>query len=239
MLCTILLFSLDAVGKEFKVQLAAFVDKAPFTHFVFSGVNDVYMNIDQNNIYRYYLRKTYNNREEAEKVRCIVIDRGFPNAQIVDVEKQMTLCGKPCPYATPTTTFASDDTEILQMKSIFFGFDKSVLDLVSQKKLDILYQSLVENPELKVKILGHTDSKGPAEYNIALSKRRARTTRNYLISKGIHANRINAIVFGESTPVKSNIDEDGKDSLLGRRYNRRVVVALYNANGEIVSSKIR
>ena len=127
MLCTILLISINSKAKEFKVQLAAFIEKAPFTHFVFSGINDVYMNIDQNNIYRYYLRKTYETRREAELVKKLVINRGFPNAQVVDVDEQMTLCGKPCPYATPTTTFSSDDTEILQMKSLFFGFDKSVL----------------------------------------------------------------------------------------------------------------
>jgi outer membrane protein OmpA-like peptidoglycan-associated protein len=222
-------------AKEFKIQLAAFIEKAPFTHFVFAGVNDVYLNIDQNNIYRYYLRKIYNNRQNAELVKTLLINRGFPNAQVVDVEKQMMLCGKPCPYASPTTTFSSDDTEILQMKSIFFGFDKSVLDLISQKKLDLLYQALLKNPDLNVKILGHADSKGSAEYNINLSKRRARAARNYLISKGIHANRIKAIVFGESTPIKSNINQDGKDSPLGRKYNRRVVVALYNSKGEIVS----
>jgi len=237
MLCTILLLSVNAEAKEFKVQLAAFVEKAPFTHFVFSGINDVYMNIDQNNVYRYYLRKTYDNRKDAEQVKKLVIDRGFPNAQVVDVDEQMTLCGKPCPYATPITTFSSDDTEILQMKSIFFGFDKSVLDLESQRKLDVLYKTLLGNPDLKVKISGHTDSKGKAEYNIALSKRRARSARNYLIFKGIPAFRINAIVFGESTPVKSNFSQDGKDSQLGRRYNRRVIVALYDAKGEIVCSE--
>jgi len=233
MLCTILLLSLNAAAKEFKIQLAAFVEKAPFTHFVFAGINDVYMNIDQNNIYRYYLRNTYDSRQEAEQIRKIVIDRGFSNAQVVDVDEQMMLCGKPCPYATPTTTFSSDDTEILQMKSIFFGFDKSVLDLESQRKLDVLYKSLLENPDLNVKILGHTDSKGSAEYNILLSKRRARSARNYLIAKGIHASRINAIVFGEATPLKSNINQEGKDSPFGRKYNRRVVVTLYNSKGEI------
>ena len=96
---------------------------------------------------------------------------------------------------------------------------------------------MIKNPDLKVKISGHTDSKGKAEYNIALSKRRARAARNYLISKGIPAYRINAIVFGESTPVKSNINQDGKDSPLGRKYNRRVVVALYDTKGEIVRSE--
>ncbi len=237
MLCTSLLLSLSVAAKEFKIQLAAFVEKAPFTHFVFAGVNDVYMNIDQNNIYRYYLRQTYDNRKKAENVVKILAYRGFPNALVVDFEEQMKLCGDPCHYVSQTTTFSSDDTEILQMKSIFFGFDKSVLDLNSQKKLDILYKALLENPNLRVKILGHADSKGSAEYNIALSTRRARATRNYLIAKGIPAYRINAIVYGESAPVKSNINQDGKDSPLGRKYNRRVLVALYNEKGEIISSQ--
>lgn len=237
-LCAIFLFSLKIDAKEFKIQLAAFVEKAPFTHFVFAGVYDVYMNIDQNNIYRYYLRQTYFDLAEAEKTKELLISRGFPNAQVVDVDQQMLLCGKPCPYATPTTTFSSEETEVLQMKSIFFGFDKSVLDLNSQKKLDVLYKALLENPDLKVKILGHSDSKGSAEYNIALSKRRVRSARNYLISKGIPAYRISAIVFGESTPLRSNINQEGEDSPEGRQYNRRIVVALYNPKGEIVSSEI-
>lgn len=238
MLSTIFLFFFNLQAKEYKIQLAAFVEKAPFTHFVFAGINDVYMNVDQNNIYRYYLRRIYDDRQQAEQVKAVLISRGFPNAQVVDVEEQMILCGKPCPYTTSTTTFASNETEILQMKAIFFGFDKSVLDLDSQKKLDELYEALIENPDLRVKILGHADSKGNAEYNIALSKRRARATRSYLIANGIPAYRINAIVFGESAPLKSNVTEDGEDSPQGRQYNRRVVVALYDAKGEIVGSDL-
>lgn len=237
MLCAILLISLKAEAKEFKIQLAAFIEKTPFTHFVFNGVNDVCMNIDQNNVYRYYLRQTFKDRKKAEKVKNILVTRGFPNAQVVDFDKQMMLCGKPCPYSSPTTTFSSDDTEILQMKTIFFGFDRSVLDLESQRKLDILYDALVANPSLKVKISGHSDSKGPAEYNIRLSKRRARAALNYLIGKGLPLKRTDAIVFGESTPIKSNINQDGKDSPLGRKYNRRVVVALYDSKGEIVGAE--
>ena len=93
---------------------------------------------------------------------------------------------------------------------------------------------LESNSDLKVQILGHTDSKGSAEYNVALSCRRARAARNYLIGRGIQAFRIDSIVYGESAPVTSNSKGDGKDSPLGRKYNRRVVVALYDQKGEIV-----
>ncbi len=234
MLCTIIVFSLNLNAKEFKVQLAASVEKIPFTHFAFAGINDVVMNTDQNNIFRYYLRESFQKKEEAERAKQRIIQRGFPNVQIIDMEEQRLLCGYPCPYFSDVSIFSSNETEALQLKTIFFDFDVSVLNLKAKRQLDKLISILEKNPDLKVKVFGHTDSKGSADYNIALSGRRARAARNYLIGKGIPAYRIDVKVYGESTPVTSNKKIDGEDFPLGRKYNRRVVVALYDAKGEIV-----
>jgi outer membrane protein OmpA-like peptidoglycan-associated protein len=119
------------------------------------------------------------------------------------------------------------------MRTIFFDFDKSILSWDSKIELNKIYNAMVENAGISVWIQGHTDSKGSAEYNIKLSKRRARATRNYLIAKGIPAHRITVKVFGESAPLVTN-QEDTIDSPSGRKYNRRVVVALYNEEGEIL-----
>ncbi|HHS95157.1 MAG TPA: OmpA family protein [Phaeodactylibacter sp.] len=220
-------------AQDYRVQLAAFVQKVPFTHFALAGVMNVYMYQDQNNIYRYYLDKRYFNLVQAKKICMEVKARGFVNAQVVDMLKQKENCGFPCPYITKTRTFSSQAMEELHMRTLFFDFDKSSLSRESKIELNKIYKVLVKNKNLHVMIQGHTDSKGSAAYNVKLSKRRARAARNYLIAKGIPSRRISVKVFGESAPLVHN-KEEAKDSPLGRRYNRRVVVALYNEWGEIV-----
>jgi len=84
-------------------------------------------------------------------------------------------------------------------------------------------------------VQGHTDARGSAEFNLALSIRRARTARNYLVAKGIHSKRIKVKVFGESTPVAINISVDGTDEPDGRKYNRRAVLVLTDQYDEVVN----
>ena len=110
--------------------------------------------------------------------------------------------------------------------------NKSTLTKSAQAELDEVARILKENRRLKILVSGHTDSKGSAEYNIALSKRRARNSRNHLVNKGIKSNRIVAEVFGESFPEKDNLDEQG------RKFNRRVVLAIFDPdNGQVIFSK--
>ena len=122
------------------------------------------------------------------------------------------------------------------MQTLFFDFDKSTLNRDSKIELNKIYNILSQDKTLRVLIQGHTDSKGSAEYNIRLSKRRGRAARNYLIAKGIPSHRIVVKVFGESAPLLTNQNIEGKDSPLARKFNRRVVVALYNDLGEIVKN---
>ena len=75
---------------------------------------------------------------------------------------------------------------------------------------------LEANPTVKVELHGHTDSIGSDAYNQALSDKRANAVRDYLVSKGISANRLNAIGKGELDPVASNETPEG------RAQNRRV-----------------
>jgi len=83
----------------------------------------------------------------------------------------------------------------------------------------ILYdaaKTLLKNPDLKVEIQGFTDNIGAEGYNKKLSQKRADIVKNYLISKGISANRLNAVGYGESNPVADNKTSDG------RAMNRRI-----------------
>ena len=79
-----------------------------------------------------------------------------------------------------------------------------------------------DNPTAKIKIIGHTDSKGEEDYNQLLSKIRANFIKNYLNSKGIGWSRMNSVGLGESKPVAENTTSSGLDNKQGRQKNRRV-----------------
>jgi len=232
-----LCYSVCLFAQPYRVQLAAYVEKVPFSYFSEAHIFGVYMLTDQNNIYRYYIGE-FRERAEADLLVKEARNKGFNNAYVIDIEEQRQLCGKPCPYISPSSTYSDESTEILNLQNVFFGFNQSILTRESKRALDNVVAVLRENPHLKILVSGHTDSKGSAEYNISLSKRRARNARNYLINKGIKSSRIKAEVFGESKKFQSNIDADGKDDPQGRKFNRRVVLAIYDPNnGQIPFDK--
>lgn len=104
----------------------------------------------------------------------------------------------------------------IKLKNIFFDFGKSTLKKESFPELDKLYKFLIENPEIKVEIAGHTDNKGAAEKNMQLSRWRARSVQQYLVQKGINIKRVSFNGYGLDKPVASNKTE------AGRALNRRV-----------------
>lgn len=72
------------------------------------------------------------------------------------------------------------------------------------------------NPTIKIKVQGHTDSIGSEQYNLDLSPKRADAVRDYLIKRGVGADRLIAKGLGESVPIATN------DTPEGRAENRRV-----------------
>ncbi|HET8736620.1 MAG TPA: OmpA family protein [Pricia sp.] len=87
----------------------------------------------------------------------------------------------------------------LKTEMIYFEFDKSVIRQESAKELDKLVSVMKEYPGMAIKIESHTDSRGSGAYNKYLSDKRAKSTRNYIISQGIAPERIeSAIGYGES-----------------------------------------
>ncbi|UCE17437.1 MAG: OmpA family protein [Gemmatimonadota bacterium] len=107
--------------------------------------------------------------------------------------------------------------EVIRLRGITFEFNKSTIRPGSYPILDDAAQTMIEIPELKVQIEGHTDSKGSDEYNQKLSEARANSVRNYLITRHqINPNRIVAVGFGERRPVADNDTEEG------RQLNRRI-----------------
>ncbi|WKB82814.1 OmpA family protein [Cellulophaga omnivescoria] len=86
----------------------------------------------------------------------------------------------------------------LKTEKIFFDFDKSYIRQDASVELDKLVDVMTEYPNMKIKIESHTDVRGNDAYNKYLSDKRAKSTRKYIISKGIDASRIiSAIGYGE------------------------------------------
>jgi OOP family OmpA-OmpF porin len=109
--------------------------------------------------------------------------------------------------------------------------------LESKEELQDVAQKMKENPALKLKLLGHTDAVGSAQANVQLATNRARSARNYLINKGIRADRMYIKVFGESEPAAPNALDDGEDIPENRKWNRRVVLTLIDEAGEVKTDK--
>ena len=90
------------------------------------------------------------------------------------------------------------DNQIV-INPIFFDFDKSNIRTDAQYELENIVDVLRKHPTMVIKIESHTDSRGRDKYNMKLSDRRAKSTRDYLLSRDIEASRIeSAIGFGES-----------------------------------------
>lgn len=98
----------------------------------------------------------------------------------------------------------------------FFATSGASLTSKAKTQLNDYVEYLNENTDAKVKVLGHTDSRGAASFNQRLSLKRANSVKDYLNSKGVSANRIETVGMGESNPVASNM------SKVGRAENRRV-----------------
>ncbi len=111
------------------------------------------------------------------------------------------------------------ETEV--MENIYYEFDKAVLLDESFSSLDKLVDMLNANPNVRIEIGGHTDSKGNDDYNQRLSEARAKSVVDYLVSKNIDPARLTSVGYGEKFPVAPNTNPDGTDNPEGRQKNRR------------------
>ena len=84
------------------------------------------------------------------------------------------------------------------IKNILYDFDDDAIRADASIELDRLVAFLNENPNIRIELSSHTDSRGNNNYNLNLSQRRAKSAVNYLISKGISSSRLEAKGYGET-----------------------------------------
>lgn len=106
--------------------------------------------------------------------------------------------------------------QVVRLNNVFFDFDKYDLRSESFVELDRVVKLLNENPKIEIEMSAHTDSYGSDDYNFTLSDNRAKSVREYIISKGIAPGRIISQGYGETKPVAPN------DTPENRQLNRRV-----------------
>ena len=121
-----------------------------------------------------------------------------------------------CPEERKLVKFEGDQIKLNQQ--VFFKTNKSAIMPVSFPLLDEVTQVLRENPNIHIRIEGHTDSKGKPKANLKLSKDRAASVRKYLEDKGIDPGRMTSEGFGQERPIEDNTTE------AGRAANRRVEI---------------
>ena len=129
----------------------------------------------------------------------------------------------PAPPAAPRAVAVAPVTKkVIILIGVNFAFDSAELTPETRAILDEHAALLKKESFSKVQVAGHTDSIGPEDYNEKLSERRAKAVMDYLASKGIPRERLEAMGYGESRPIDTN------DTREGREKNRRVTLRMYD-----------
>lgn len=140
---------------------------------------------------------------EAENLNGVNDEDGCPDAGQTLVKISQTLI-----EVNQQINFATDSDKIIGQRSF--------------KILNIITTVLKQNPQIRLRIEGHTDDRGSREHNLDLSKRRAESVKTYLIKQGINESRLDAQGFGPDRPIAPNNTQQG------RTKNRRVEFHIIN-----------
>lgn len=113
-----------------------------------------------------------------------------------------------------------DLAKYLDLPIIYFDFDKWNIRPDAERQIQKVIAYMEQYPKVKIDIRSHTDSRANDDYNLSLSERRAQSTRKYMVSKGINANRLTAKGYGESqltNKCSNGIDCNEQEHDLNRR----------------------
>jgi len=132
----------------------------------------------------------------------------------------------------------SDAGNFCQINTILYDLNKSSIRVDAAVELDKLVQCMKDNPGIVIEIGSHTDCRATVAYNLELSNRRAKKVRAYVIRKGIAANRINGVGYGESrllndcsSELNSNSNCSGSEEL--HQTNRRTEFKIVSGGTDV------
>ena len=135
----------------------------------------------------------------------------------------------PTPTTTPTTTTGAIPGTAAHFRQvmagqdvIYFDTDTYSIDSEDAAALRTQAQYLMQYASARATVEGHADERGTRDYNLALGERRANAAKNYLVSLGVDASRLNTVSYGEERP------QDMSASEAGWARNRRAVTIVVN-----------
>lgn len=106
--------------------------------------------------------------------------------------------------------------EVIELQGVNFEVSSARLLPESTEVLDETAATLLKHEDIRAEVGGHSDSTGPRAFNLQLSQQRAESVRDYLVSKGVAADRLTAVGYGPDRPIADNATRDGRTA------NRRV-----------------
>jgi outer membrane protein OmpA-like peptidoglycan-associated protein len=112
------------------------------------------------------------------------------------------------------------DGILVNLPDVTFPVDSATISPAMRAVLDDVAASMIQYPNSLIDVMGHTDSTGSDQYNLELSRRRAESVANYLVSRGVARSRIETLGYGEQYPVGDNT------TVAGREQNRRVEIRI-------------
>jgi peptidoglycan-associated lipoprotein len=133
-----------------------------------------------------------------------------------------------------TAIYLSSVDQVIELPNIYYDFGKWDLRPESMVALDKLIETLSDNPNITIELMSHTDSRGSTQDNELLSQRRAQSVVDYLISKNVASDRLQAKGYGESVPkvVDEKVAGENKFLVAGQILNEEFITTLPATNNE-------
>jgi peptidoglycan-associated lipoprotein len=125
-----------------------------------------------------------------------------------DSSVRVTVAAPPPPPPPPPPTVDWDALFLKEVRDAYFDFNKADIRADAREALGKTAEFLRNYPQIKVTIEGRCDERGSTEYNLVLGDRRATAVKNYLVSLGISADRINTTSLGKERPLCTESNEE-------------------------------
>ena len=182
---------------------------------LFGSNDDGFMSFDLGLMYTF-------SKGEPSKY-CQLYDGINVDVPEVDYERIENIVKKHIPEVVETQVVVKEPMEQKWvLVGVNFDFNRATLKNESYPVLFHAVQVLLMNPDMRVEIQGHTDNIGSEENNMKLGEKRAQAVKDYLVARGISADRLTTRSFGESQPIADN------KTASGRAMNRRVEFKVLN-----------
>lgn len=206
-------------------QLAEGADAEVVDHHLY--VAERYLDIAETQAHRARLQREVSAATERRRELDLEAQKMEAEAQRRRAEQQAEEAERLRRMMEELEAERTDRGMVMTLGDVLFDVDEATLKPGGLRTVGRLAEFMEEYPDRRVRIEGHTDSTGSAEYNQRLSERRAGAVRDALVDRGIASQRIETRGYGFDYPVASN------DTPANRQRNRRVEIVISDAEGDI------